>query len=113
MIHGKTPRREIEWHFSPSLPGATHIDEAHGIMFKATKKKIVCRSSLQQEPASGGSDVTDEELITVATGSESLLIYQQALKVSLTPNHFLSRHVGEQFTPNRKAICVRMRASAE
>ena len=42
MIHRKTPWREIECY---SLLGAPYIDEAHGIVFKATKKKFGARLS--------------------------------------------------------------------
>ena len=40
--HRKTPWREIECYFNPSFLGAPYIDEAHGMVFKATKKKIQC-----------------------------------------------------------------------
>ena len=33
LLHRKTSRREIEWHFNPSLPGAPQIDEAYGSVF--------------------------------------------------------------------------------
>ena len=42
MIRWKTPWREIECYFNPSLLGAPYIDEAHGMVFKATNKKIQC-----------------------------------------------------------------------
>ena len=55
----------------------------------------------------GDRDVTDEELITVSTGVESLLnsrplTYQSSDPrdhVPLTPNHFLHGQMGGQFAP--------------
>jgi len=68
-------------------------------MVKAAKKAIYAVLS--------SSDVTDEELITVVTGAESLLnsrplTYQSANvkdDVPLTPNHFLYGQMGGQFAP--------------
>ena len=52
-------------------------------------------------------DVTDEELITVFAGMESLLNYRPLTyqssdprhRVLLTPNHFLHGQIGGQFAP--------------
>ena len=68
-------------------------------MVKAAKKAIYAVLS--------SSEVTDEELITVCTGAESLLnsrplTYQSADPkddVPLTPNHFLQGQMGGQFAP--------------
>ena len=72
---------------------------AHEVMVKAAKKVIYAVLS--------NSDVTDEELITVVAGAESLLnsrplTYQWAdprVDILLTPNHFLYGQMGGQFAP--------------
>ena len=69
------------------------------MLVKAAKKAIYA--------VVGDRDVTDEELITVSTGVESLLnsrplTYQSADPrddVPLTPNHFLHGQMGGQFAP--------------
>ena len=76
-----------------------HFGGAREVMVKATKKAMyaVLRNS----------DVTDEELITVVTGVESLLnsrplTYQSADPrddILLTPNDFLYGQMGRQFAP--------------
>ena len=96
-IQGMTAQKGVKWTFNP--PGAPHFGGAHEIMVKAAKKAIYAVLS--------SSDVTDEELITVVTGAESLLnsrplTYQSAnIKddVPLTPNHFLHGQMGGQFAP--------------
>ena len=72
---------------------------AHGVMVNAAKKVIYAVLS--------NSDVTDEELITVVAGAESLLnsrplTYQWADPrddILLTPNHFLYGQMGGEFAP--------------
>ena len=96
-IHGTTAQKGVKWTFNP--PGAPHFGGAHEVMVKAAKKAIYAVLS--------SSDVTDEELITVVTGAESLLnsrplTYQSAnIKddVPLTPNHFLHWQMGGLFAP--------------
>ena len=69
------------------------------MLVKAAKKAIYV--------VVGDRDVTDEELITVSTGVESLLnsrplTYQRSDPrddVPLTPNHFLHGQMGGQFAP--------------
>ena len=80
-------------------PRALHFGRAHEVMVKATKKAIYAVPS--------NSDVTDEELITVIAGAESLLnsrplTYQSADPrddIPLMPNHFLYGQMGRQFVP--------------
>ena len=76
-----------------------HFGGAHEVLVKAAKKAIYA--------VVGHRDVTDEELITVSTGVESLLnsrplTYQSSDPrddVPLTPNHFLHGQMGGQFAP--------------
>ena len=87
----------VTWRFNP--PGAPHFGGAQEVMVKVAKKATyaVIRDR----------DVTDEELITVFAGVESLLIsrpltYQGSDprdSVPLTPNHFLYGQMGGQFAP--------------
>ena len=87
----------VTWRFNP--PAAPHFGGAHEVMVKAAKKATyaVVRDR----------DVTDEELITVFAGVESLLnsrpLAYQSLdprdSVPLTPNHFLHGQMGGQFAP--------------
>ena len=96
-IRRSTVSKSVKWNFNP--PGAPHFGGAHEIMVKAAKKTIYAVLS--------SSEVTDEELITVCTGAESLLnsrplTYQSADPkddVPLTPNHFLQGQMGGQFAP--------------
>ena len=96
-IGRSTVSKSVKWNFNP--PGAPHFGGAHEIMVKAAKKAIYAVLS--------SSEVTDEELITVCTGAESLLnsrplTYQSADPkddVPLTPNHFLHGQMGGQFAP--------------
>ena len=95
-IQGTTPQKGVKWTFNP--PGAPHFGGAHEVTMKAPKKAIYVVLS--------SSDVTDEELITLVTGAESLLnsrplTYQSAniKDVPLTPNHFLHGPMGGQFAP--------------
>ena len=92
-----TAYRGVKWNFNP--PGAPHFGGIHEAMIKSAKKAIY--------GILGTSDVTDEELITVVVGAESLLnsrplTYQSADPrdvVPLTPNHFLHGQLGGQFAP--------------
>ncbi|PFX19093.1 hypothetical protein AWC38_SpisGene16531 [Stylophora pistillata] len=96
-IQRTTTQKGVKWTFNP--PGTPHFGGAHEVMVKAAKKAIYAVLC--------SSDVTDEELITVVTGAESLLnsrplTYQSAnIKddVPLTPNHFLNGQMGGQFAP--------------
>ena len=58
-----TAYRGVKWNFNP--PGAPHFGGIHEAMIKSAKKAIY--------GILGTSDVTDEELITVVVGAESLL----------------------------------------
>ena len=96
-IQRTTAQKGIKWKFNP--PGGPNFGGAHEIMVEVAKKAIYAVLS--------SSDVTDEELITVVTGAESLLnsrslTYQSANvkdDVPLTPNHFLYGQMGGQFAP--------------
>lgn len=96
-IQRTTAQKGIQWNFNP--PGAPHFGGAHEVMVKAAKKAIYAVLS--------NSDVTDEELITVVAGAESLLnsrplTYQSSNprdNVPLTPNHFLYGQMSGQFAP--------------
>ena len=85
------------WRFNP--PAAPHFGGAHEVMVQADKKSI--------NAVAGQRDVTDEELITMFTGLESLLNFRlltyQSLDprddVPLTPNHFLHGQMGAKFAP--------------
>ena len=91
-----TVSKGVQWNITP---GAPHFGGAHEIMVKGAKKAIHAVLS--------NSEVTNEELITVCTGAESLLnsrplTYQSAEArddVPLTPNHFLHGQMGGQFAP--------------
>ena len=96
-IQRTTAQKGIKWNFSP--PGAPHFGKAREVMVKAAKKAIYAVLS--------NSDVTEEELITVVAGAESLLnsrplTYQSADPrddMPLTPNPFLYGQMGGQFAP--------------
>ena len=96
-IQQTTAYRGVKWNFNP--PGAPHFGGIHETMIKSAKKAIY--------GILGTSDVTDEELITIVAGVESLLnsrplTYQTADPrdvVPLTPNHFLHGQLGGQFAP--------------
>ena len=98
----KTGTQGTRWLFNP--PAALHFGGAHEILVKAAKKVIYSVLS--------GSDINNEDLITVFAEVEGLLnlrplTYQSAdvrgisklHKVLLTPNHFLLGQMGGQFTP--------------
>jgi len=96
-LERKTAELGVTWRFNP--PGAPHFGGAHEVMVKIAKKATyaVVRDR----------DVTNEELITVFAGVESLLnsrplTYQSSDprdSVPLTPNHFLHGQMGGQFAP--------------
>ena len=96
-LESKTAELGVTWRFNP--PGAPHFGGAHEVLVKAAKKAtyVVVRDR----------DVTDEELITVFAGVESLLnsrplTYQSSDprdSVPLTPNHFLHGQMVGQFAP--------------
>ena len=85
------------WRSNP--PAAPHFGEAHEVMVQADEKTIYA--------VAGHQDVTNEELITMFTGLESLLNFRpltyQSLDrredVPLTPNHFLHGQMGGTFSP--------------
>ncbi|XP_029183153.1 uncharacterized protein LOC114951108 [Acropora millepora] len=97
QLLNKTAEHGGTWRFNP--PGAPNFGGAHEVLVKAAKKAIYA--------VVGDRDVTDEELITVSTGVESLLnsrplTYQSSDPrddVPLTPNHFLHGQMGGQFAP--------------
>ena len=97
QLQSKTAELGITWRFNP--PAAPHFGGAHEVMVKAAKKAIYAAVS--------DRDVTDEELITVFAGAESLLnsrplTYQSSDPrddVPLTPNHFLHGQIGGQLAP--------------
>ena len=96
-LKSKTAELGVTWRLN--LPGAPHFGGAHKVIVKAAKKATyaVVRDR----------DVTDEELITVFAGVESLLnsrllTYQSSDPQDsdpLTPNHFLHDQMGGQFAP--------------
>ena len=96
-LQNKTAETGVKWRFNP--PATPHFGGAHEVMVKAAKKAIYA--------VVGDRDVTDEELITVFVGVESLLnsrplTYQSSDPrddVPLTPNHFLHGQMGGQFAP--------------
>ena len=63
QLQNKTVELGVTWRFNP--PAAPHFRGAHEVMVKAAKKAIYA--------VVGDRDVTDEELITVFAGVESLL----------------------------------------
>ena len=97
QLLNKTAELGLTWRLNP--PGAPHFGGVHGVLVKAAKKAIYA--------VVGDRDATDEELITVSTGVESLLnsrplTYQSSDPrddVPLTPNHFLHGQMGGQFAP--------------
>ena len=96
QLLNKTAELGVTWRFNP--PGAPHFGGVHKVLVKAAKKAIYA--------VVGDRDVTDEELITVSTGVESLLnsrplTYQSSdpRDVPLAPNHFLHGQMGGQFAP--------------
>ena len=62
-LESKTAELGVTWRFNP--PGAPHFGGAHEVLVKAAKKATY--------PVVRDRDVTDEELITVFAGVESLL----------------------------------------
>ena len=62
-IKGKTASKGVSWLFNP--PAAPHFGGINEIMVKAAKMAIYA--------VVGNADVSDEELMTVFTGAESLL----------------------------------------
>ena len=97
QLLNKAAELGVTWRFNP--PGAPHFGGAHEVLVKAAEKTIYA--------VVGDRDVTDEELITVSTGVESLLnsrplTYESSdLRddVPLTPNHFLHGQMEGQFAP--------------
>ncbi|XP_015757035.1 PREDICTED: uncharacterized protein LOC107336473 [Acropora digitifera] len=97
QLLNKTAELGVTWKFNP--PGALHFGGAHEVLVKAATKAIYA--------VAGDRDVTDEELITVSTGVESLLnsrplTYQSSDPrddVPLTPSHFFHGQMGGQFAP--------------
>ena len=63
QLLNKTAELGVTWRFN--RPGAPHFGGAHEMLMKTAKKAIYA--------VVGDRDVTDEELITVSTGVESLL----------------------------------------
>ena len=62
-LQNRTAETGVKWRFNP--PAAPHFGGAHEVMVKAAKKAIYA--------VVGDRDVTDEKLITVFVGVESLL----------------------------------------
>ena len=95
QLQSKTVELGETWRFNP--PAAPHFGGAHEVMARADKKSIYA--------VVGHRDVTDEELITVFTGVESLLnsrpLSYQSLDprddVPLTCNQFLHGQMGGKF----------------
>ena len=85
-IQETTAQKGVKWTFN--LPRSPHFGEAQKVMGKAAKKAVY--------PVLSSSEVTDEDLITVVTGAESLLnsraLTYRSTKVKdevpLTPNNF-------------------------
>ena len=97
-IQRVTAYNGTKWSFNP--PGGPHFGGVFEIMVKAVKKAIYA--------VLNNCDITDEELITICIGVESLLnsrpiTYQStnpADDVPLTSNHFLHGQLGGEFAPN-------------
>ena len=98
QIQRVSANRGVKWNFTPPL--SPHFGGVHETMIKAAKRAM--------NAVIGNADITDEELITVATGAEALvnsrpLTYQSASPEDdppLTPNHFLHGQAGGQFAPD-------------
>ena len=94
----ETSIKEVKWDFNP--PRTPHSGGVFEIMVRAAKR------SLKKQLSS--ADVTDEELLTVITGAESLinsrpLTYQSADSrdvIPLTPSHFLIGELGRDVAPD-------------
>ena len=103
-VQRATAHRGTKWSFNP--PGGPHFGGVVETMVKAAKKAIYAVLK--------NCDFTDEELITVCTGVESLLnsrpiTYQStspADDVPLTPNHFLHGQLGGGFAPSTGDVDV-------
>ena len=93
----ETSFKEIKWEFNP--PYSPHFVAVFETMIKAAKRSI--HSQLKN------AEVTDEQLVTVLAGAESLinskpLTYQSASEkdtIPLTPNHSLTGQAGGELAP--------------
>ena len=92
-----TSHHGVKWYFNPPL--SPHFGGVFESMIKAAKLAI--NAQLRD------SDVSDEELISIVTGAESLInsrpiTYQSSNPKDdcpLTPNHFLHGQLGGSFAP--------------
>ena len=99
-IQETTAQKGVKWTFNP--PGAPHFGEAQKVMVKAAKKAVY--------PVLSSSEVTDEDLITVVTGAESLLssraLTYRSTKIKddvpLTPNNFFWANGWAAWTRERR-----------
>ena len=98
QIVKESSTKVIEWHFNP--PRTPHTGGVWEVMVRAAKRAM--------KKLLGNADVTDDELLTIATGAEQLinsrpLTYQSSSAndiVPLTPNHFLIGQLGGEFAPD-------------
>ena len=96
-ITQETAFKGTSWDFNP--PYSPHFGGAFECMIKAAKRSI--NKQLK------GADVSDEQLITVMAGAESLInsrpiTYQTANAkdlTPLTPNHFIIGQMGGEYAP--------------
>ena len=93
----KTSDKGVKWHFNP--PYSPHHGGAFESLIKTAKKAMYSQMK--------DAEVTDEELVTIIAGAESLinsrpLTYQSANGkdlIPLTPNHFLHGQIGGALAP--------------
>ena len=98
QLQNKAVELGVTWRFN--RPAAPHFGGAHEVMVKGAKNAIYA--------VVGDRDVTDEELITMFAGVESLLnshplTYQSSDPrddVPLTSNNFLHGQMGGQLAPD-------------
>ena len=97
QLQRKTATQGTKWHFNP--PAAPHHGGAHKALVKSAKRALYAILANQV--------VTDEELMTAATGAEApvnsrpLSYHSSDVRDAqpLTPNHFLMGHLGAPFVP--------------
>ncbi|XP_074641239.1 uncharacterized protein LOC141898989 [Tubulanus polymorphus] len=97
-ITANLANKGVKWMFNP--PAAPHFGGVFETMIRSSKRAI--------KAVIGTADVTDEELLTVITGAESLLNSRPLIapgsnvneEPMLTPNHFMIGRLGGPVTPD-------------